>query len=308
VASELSEEPPSAPDPSTASGFQAAKALLAFVPPVTLITALLFYFGWARSYSQARALGADASIFGYSTRDYLLRSVDSLYLPLIVLTGFGLLALLGHQAVAARLRTLTPGRSDLGLVRVGTTLLGIGIAILVYGLAYSAGLLGRNRFVDLTGPLALGIGVMLGAYGGWLRSRARGVARAGAWGQVPSAPWVAPTAAGLLLCVGALSLFWAVGNYAFWRGLDLARVVAETYLDRPGVVVHSSQRLALEGVKETPVGDPGQEAFAYRYSGLRLLDHVANTYFLMPIDWETTHRLILLKDTDDVQVELTYVE
>ena len=106
----------------------------------------------------------------------------------------------------------------------------------------------------------------------------------------------------------ALSLFWAVGNYALWRGLDLAHVVAETYLDRPGVVVHSPKRLALEGVKETLVGDPGQEAIAYRYSGLRLLDHVANTYFLMPIDWATTHRLILLKDTDDVQVELTYVE
>ena len=277
MTSELSDDSPSAPDSSTASGFQAAQALLAFVPPVTLITALLFYFGWARTYSQARALGADASIFGYSTRDYLLRSVDSLYLPLIVLTGFGLVALLGHQVVVARL-----GTPDPGLVRVGTVLLGIGIAILVYGLAYSAGLLGRNRFVDLTGPLALGLGVVLGAYGGWFRSRARGVAGAGAWGQVPSAPWVAPTAAGLLLCLVALSLFWAVGNYAFWRGLDLAHVVAETYLDRPGVVVHSPNRLALEGVKETLVGDPGQEAIAYRYSGLRLLDHVANTYFLMP--------------------------
>ena len=307
MTSEVSAEPPSPPDPSAASGFQAAKALLAFVPPVTLITALLFYFGWARTSSQARALGADASIFGYSTQDYLLRSVDSLYFPLIVLTGLGLLALLGHQAVAARLRTIPPGHRDPALVGTGTLLLGVGIALLAYGVAYSAGLVGRSRFVDLTGPLALGLGVALGAYGGWLRSRARGVARAGAWGQVPSGPWVAPTAAGLLLCAMALSLFWAVGNYASWRGLDLAKTVSENYLDGPGVVVHASKRLGL-GVIETPVGDPGKEAFAYRYSGMRLLDRVADTYFLMPLDWATTHRLIVLKDSEEIQVELTYVE
>ena len=306
MATEVPAGAPAPPDPSAASGFQAAKTLLAFVPPVTLITALLFYFGWARSYSQARALGADASVFGYSTQDYLLRSVDSLYFPLLVLTGLGLLALLGHQAVVGQLHSVAPGQPHVRLMQAGTLLLGVGLIVLVYGLLYSSGALGRSRFVDLTGPLALGLGVVLGAYGVGLRGRARVAPRTGAFGQAPTAPWVGPLTAGLLLCVVALSLFWAVGNYALWRGQDLARSVASSDLARPGVVVYAPQRLALEGVTETPLGDPGQEPYAYRYSGMRLLDRVADTYFLMPIDWAATHRLILLKDNQDIQVELTY--
>lgn len=306
MTTESSPGAPNAPDTGPSSGLQAAKALLAFVPPVTLITGLLFYFGWARTYSQARALGADASVFGYSTQDYLLRSVDSLFLPLVVLTGLGLVALVSHQFVSARLSNVGPENPDKTLVHTGTVLLVIGLALLAYGLSYSVDLLGRSRFVDLTGPLALGAGVVLGAYGSWLRGRARGVHRPGPGGQVPSPPWAAPVAAGLILCLVALSLFWAVGNYALWRGQDLAHVVADTYLNRPGVVVYAPHRLALEGVNETPLGDPGQPAFAYRYSGMRLLDRVADTYFVMPVDWATSPRLILLKDSADIRIELTY--
>lgn len=302
-----SASPPRAETPAgatTAAGMQAAKALLAFLPPVTLITGLLFYFGWTRSYQQARALGADVSVFGYTTRDYLLRSVDSLYLPFMVLTAVGLACLAGHQAVAARLRDVTPEGPDETLVRVGLVLLVVGVLLVGFGLLYSAGRIDRNRFVDIAGPLALGAGGLLSAYGGWLRRRARGASRVGAWGQDAPAPWAAPLAAGLLMSFVVLSLFWAVGNFALWRGLDLAVQIASDYRTRPGVVVYSPSRLALEGVTEDVLQEPGGEPYAYRYSGMRLLDQASGTYFLMPEDWDTGHRLILLKDSDDLRVEL----
>ena len=53
--------------------------------PVALATALLFYFGWVRSEEQARAFGADASVFAMSTQDYVLRSVNVLFFPLILM-------------------------------------------------------------------------------------------------------------------------------------------------------------------------------------------------------------------------------
>ena len=283
---------------------QAAKALLAFVPPVSLITGLLFYFGWARSQEQARVLGADVSVFGYTTRDYLLRSVDSLYLPFMVLTAVGLLCLAGHQAVTGRLREVTPEHPDETLSRTGLGLAILGVLLVGYGLLYSLGEVERDRFVDVTGPLALGVGGLLSAYGGWLRRRARGVSRVGAWGQDAPAPWAAPLAAGLLLSFVTLSLFWAVGNFAVWRGRDLAVYIATTYEQRPGVVVYSPTRLALEGVTEDELQEPGEEPYAYRYSGMRLLDQASGTYFLMPDDWDLGHRLILLKDRDDLRVEL----
>jgi hypothetical protein len=39
---------------------------------------------------------------------------------------------------------------------------------------------------------------------------------------------------------------------------------------------------------------------------MRLLDRVADTYFVMPIDWARSPRLILLKDSADIRIELTY--
>ena len=292
-----------APAPAAASGLSAARVLTGFLPPVTLVTALLFYFGWTRAYTQARYLGADASVFGYSTQDYLLRSVDSLFLPLIVLTLAGLLALLGHRAVVDRLAAEPP---DPGLARAGTLLAATGLLLVGYGLLYSLVLFRvQNRVLDVTGPLALGLGVLLAGYGAWLRRRASGRTSRGVLAS-DQAPWLAPTAAGLLLAFSALSLFWAVGNYARWRGLDFAQAVVASYQLRPGVVVYSPQRLGLagDGVLEQEL--PGDDlAYRYRYSGLRLLDRVSGTYFLLPESWDEAPRLILLPDDAGLRVELT---
>ena len=53
---------------------------------LTLVTAVLFYFGWRRSDVQAVEMGVDVSLFGFSSQDYVLRSISSLYLPLLVLS------------------------------------------------------------------------------------------------------------------------------------------------------------------------------------------------------------------------------
>ena len=283
-----------------ASGMAAAKALLAFVPPATLITGLLFYFGWARTYAQASALGADASLFGYSTRDYMLRSVDSLFFPMMAFIAVGLLVMLGHAWIRARLASRPAGARDPLLVRCGTVLMVVGFAIVLFGGLYAAGRLGRGRLRDLLGPLALGAGVLISAYGGWLRSHAREATRPGS----PGPAWTGPVAAGLLLSIAALSMFWAVGNYATWRGQDLAITIAETYRTRPMVVIYSAQSLALEGVQQAALSEP-DAAYKWRYSGLRLLDRVGTTYFLMPEDWASHPRLILLTETAGMRFEFT---
>ena len=278
--------------------------MVAFLPPVTLVTGLLFYFGWARTYAQARALGADASVFGYSTQDYLLRSVDSLYFPIAVLTVTALAALLAHQWVRGRLAAVGPGWPDRRLARAGEAIAVAGAAIMLFGAAYAAGLLGRGRGVDLLGPLTLGAGILMLAYGGWLRARARGSTSPGAFGQAPPSSWSAPVAAGLLVLMVALSLFWTVGNYATWRGQDLASLIATTYRSRPSVVVYSSDSLGLEGVSTTRLDDGEDVRYTWRYSGMRLLDRVGQTYFLMPEDWSADPRLILLSEQEGTRFEL----
>src|SRR5687767_11995280 len=69
--------------------------------PIALATALLFYFGWIRSEEQARAFGADASVFAMSTQDYVLRSVNVLFFPLILMLMVCLLLLRLDRALRA---------------------------------------------------------------------------------------------------------------------------------------------------------------------------------------------------------------
>jgi hypothetical protein len=49
------------------------------VAPVTLLTALLFYFGWASSNSLWTYFGVDQSVLGFSARDYILRAIRPLF-------------------------------------------------------------------------------------------------------------------------------------------------------------------------------------------------------------------------------------
>ena len=51
------------------------------VAPATLLTALAYYFGWRRERAFAGYFGIDPSVLGFSTSDYILRSVDALFVP-----------------------------------------------------------------------------------------------------------------------------------------------------------------------------------------------------------------------------------
>src|SRR4051794_8995316 len=72
---EAEPEPSPDPAPQRTSIQSLLSAVGTFGPPVTIVTALLVYFGWARSQRQAQAMGLDVSQFGYSTQDYVLRSI-----------------------------------------------------------------------------------------------------------------------------------------------------------------------------------------------------------------------------------------
>jgi len=52
--------------------------------PTTVITALLFYFGWAQTSALFGRLGIDQSALGFTVQDYMLRSVNSTFRPLSV--------------------------------------------------------------------------------------------------------------------------------------------------------------------------------------------------------------------------------
>jgi hypothetical protein len=156
------------------------------------------------------------------------------------------------------------------------------------------------KVVFVGAPLAIGIGVMAMAYGGWLRAQiASSSARPDPW-------WHRVFLAGALTIFGCLILFWTVGNFAQVRGFELAEWTLNNYRTFPGVSVHSARDLSLGTDARATADHRAGVAYPYAYDCLRLLDHVAGVWFLMPDNWDDNSRLILLRDDPGLRFELVW--
>lgn len=246
--------------------------------PVTVATALLLYFGWARTDQQARYMGLDVSLFGYSTQDYILRSVNTLYVPLLVGAAVTLAWLALHQWSQ---RSVQRGR----LRVAGRIALYAGLAVAI-GTVVVASV--NRTWAPLAVPLALALGTAIAAYGHWL-IRSDSAVRNPVW----------QSALRMLLVGGiiALALFWELSNYAGVVGRGNALQIARSVPGLPRATAFSEAPLGIEapGVREERLDA------AYRTTGLRLLVRSGGRIFLLHDGW-TPQRgtVIVLPDTDDV--------
>lgn len=261
------------------------RKIAAIVGNVGVFTALLVYFGWVRSEVQAKALGIDESILDMSTRDYLLRSVRPVLVLLIVVAAGALLWVLLDHVLSARLaRHGTDDRIHRWAVRL------LPAAIIVLPLV---GWLARYRWpavAYIAFPLLCAAGLLLLLYSFRLR--------AGRPGSLPlSSTGGALLRAGTAVLIG-VALFSTASNYATVEGTELARNFEAQVPLLPSVVVHSTSELNLDapGVLSTRSGDKG---YAFRYDGLRLLEHVGGHYFLIPDGWSREFGVVIaLKDSE----------
>ena len=72
-------------DSTLARLWPAISSAASVVAPLSLITALLFYFGYASSRAQYEYFGIDVDTIGLSTQDYVMRSPQPLLTPLLAL-------------------------------------------------------------------------------------------------------------------------------------------------------------------------------------------------------------------------------
>lgn len=250
---------------------------------VALATALLYYFGWVRSQTQARAFGADVSVFAMTTQDYVLRSLDVLLLPTIALLLLGLLAAWSH----GRLRAAAYAP------RVAAVLRWAWLLPLIVGLplALLAPDVGRLAF-----PFWFALGVLATWYAVSLRR------------SIPGAPRPLPMSVVLILgALAALALFWMTERVASIVGETRAEQIKDDLAgELETVAVYSAARLHLDGpgVTETDLGDP-EAAYRYRYEGLYLLQQSGGRSFLLTAGWaDGAGRLVVLPD--DVAMRLEF--
>jgi hypothetical protein len=290
--------PPVPPTPGPATPAPAAAAEASFEPaggaarpdtfelltylgsPIALGTVLFLYFGWVRSEAQARAFGADASVFEMTTQELVLRSVDVMFLIVFVLLGLALLAF-GLDPVLRR-RAGVFGR----LLRHTWLLVPLGIALVV--LAPTVGNVLLPSFV------LLAIGGT--AYGAALRRHARGERSPVRFGQLVVV---------VLLLIA--SLFWQTERVARVAGETLAEDLKLNLACRlPTATVLSTGRLHVEAadLRETRMAGQEDSTFRYRYDGFFLLQRSGDKYFLLTDGWNVdAGRLVLLPDSPAVRLE-----
>ncbi|WP_369134231.1 hypothetical protein [Modestobacter sp. I12A-02662] len=261
------------------------------VPPTTLVTALLFWFGFELVDARASYFGLSTGTLGFTTTDYLIRGVQAGIVPLIVL----LAAVLGGVAVHTEAHRLAD--------RCGTAKLfgwGVGSVIVGGALAGVVGAYGAFRPLPppldwyLLPPILLATGPLVTAFAARCLRPEAPVAR--------SAQISAAAVGGLVL----LGLFWATSLYADALGRGSAQQLGASLAAQPRVTVYSERALAIDpAVAPTErLNSEENGRYLYRYSRLRLLIRSAEKYFLLPDNWTpTTGTILVIPDGSEIRIE-----
>jgi hypothetical protein len=133
----------------------------AVVAPTSFVTGLMYYFGLNQAWWFYAYFGVDATLLGLGTTDYLVISVDALFVPMVVTAAAGLAAFWSHDLLRARLATGTRPRA----LRLLVPALGGSGALLTLGGLWTV--LDNTFFLNralAVAPLSLAIGVVLLAY------------------------------------------------------------------------------------------------------------------------------------------------
>jgi hypothetical protein len=256
-----------------------------FLPPITLISALLFYFGYVSARSQYEYFGIDVDTIGLSTQDYVMRSPQPLLVPLLVITLLAVAGLLLHNAVHP---TETGVRRA---TRATVVLLLIGVAGL---LAFP--LIGQVPYYALFVPGVIGLASATLAYLTYLRRTLNP--------QLGSQR----SLIALLAAVTVTCAFWATATTAQYSGRGLAKSDAENLDKFPVVILDTKEKLALRspGLEETALR-PGQgQTFNYRYRGLRLLVVGENRLFLVPQQWNASNTTVVVPLDNSIRVQFQF--
>lgn len=279
--------PPTPPPPPPHAGPKWLEFIGTAGSLLSLFTAVLFYFGWASTDAETKALGLRDTLFRFSTADYLLRSVDALYIPVLVAAAAAMAATALHHWVQRH-----PVRAT-GVLRV---LRHAWVAALLLVALYP---LARD-VLDLVIPLVAIVAVLLGAYA-HTRPEPAGP---------PSADrYRAARIWGPALLVAVVSLFWAVSAYAGIVGRGRAEETTATVADGfPAVVVFSKQDLLITGGGScvSVVAEKGSP-YHYRYAGLRLFHVSGDRLFLVPRHWAPWDGTLYVLREGDPGLRVEYV-
>jgi hypothetical protein len=289
--------------PEPGLGFEKWMGFLSgFVAPLTLVTGLLFYFGYVSTREFFRYFGIDVDIIGLSSQEFVMRSPGALFIPVMVLLLAAAGLIVAHRVLRRRLASRSPRtqRRVVGAI----AWVGIGFVLAGLALAFVVPALGGWAFAQLLTPLFLAIGAGLAAYAA---STVRALGGTG----------IGRSVVVILVLVMVAGTFWATATIAQWWGLGQARALAADLTTLPAVVLDTQERLypgnddiafrELGAAASDPLdGEAPPPTFAYRYFGLRLLAQGGGRLYLVPDAWSPDASTLVVP-YDDVRVRFRFV-
>ena len=273
------------------------------VAPITVVGALLFYFGYVSARAQYEYFGIDVDTMGLSTQDYVMRSPQPLLVPLLVLPLLASAGLALHGRVTHRLTENIRGKTVRCARPTALALLLVGVVAL-----FAYPLLGHLPCYALVVPVVIGVAAAALAYLLYLDSKLDDdIAASDAAGAEQSGdnrPRVI-----LVVMLGIVTItcaFWATATTAQYSGRGLAKADA-TDLDRfPVVILDTKERLHSPGLEETMLPPGAGQTFNYRYRGLRLLVVGQNRLFLVPQNWSASNTTLVVPLDSSIRVRFQF--
>ncbi|WP_410612642.1 hypothetical protein [Amycolatopsis sp. lyj-109] len=273
----------------------------AVIPPLTLLSALLFYFGYVSARSQYEYFGVDVDTIGLGTQDYIMRSPQPLLTPLLVFAAAGAGSVAVHSAVRRRIHPAASARTVRRMRRLGRGGQVAGLACLAGGLLLLLGylILRDWRLYGLVTPLLIAAGCTLSGAGSALGRLLRP--------PVPATPF-RRTSTALVYLVVAVSAFWMTATVAQWSGRGLAMDQANRLGKLPSVILDTKESLFLRspGIQETKLPPSEGQTFHYRYRHLRLLIHGKDRMFLVADNWSASNSTIIVPLDGSVRVQFQF--
>jgi len=326
-----------ATDKSTGAQLEQWASLIGTIAaPITVLGALLFYFGYVSSASEYAYFGINVDTIGLSTQAYIMRSPQTLLVPLLVLTlaSAGFLTLNGavHKRITEAV-TYAAGTADASTIQAQrvrrikriaqrSRIFGFSAVAVGFIMLFAYTYMRDWPFYGLVTPLLIGIGAGIVAYTTHVLNLLRRLQGQQKWGAAKDSRSAWPShdqASGSLLArrtagvfvyvMIAASVFWATATVAQWSGRSLAEYAALHFDALPSVILDTKESLFLHDppvVKETRLPKSDGQIFHYRYRGLRLLIVGQDRMFLVPKVWSPNDSTLIVPLDGSMRVQFQF--
>jgi hypothetical protein len=249
-----------------------------------LLSALMLYFGWVRTRVLYDYFGVPVDILKFGTTDYVLRSADVFFKP-VIWSVLALAGLVGLLVGAAFLERRIANRS-LRLMLRGTLAAAAAVGVIIG----ASGLVGDVDPSFAAISMCVSGALIVGQYVFYRRA-------------TDVRPPGITIVIGLVLSVAAM--FWAVSIYANDIGKSLAQEVAAGWLPRPAAIVYSKTDLGIAGIRQpSSQRPPVTQSWPFTYSGYKVLAYANNRWFLIQQHWQPGSPTVILPDSDSLRVEV----